>query len=133
MGPGLPYAVDAPHTAPDIGTTATVATALTAVARRGVVALLPIHYDGLLVNDGHGGHQAGVGVIRVKGEWVAAAELEVHHGADGNRLEDLHHLGMSIAQDDGVIHTDYHVTCKSREEGEGRGLDGKEGRVRRRG
>lgn len=42
------------------------------VCRR-VKCLLPIDDDGFLVQDGHRGHQAGVRVVRVKGQWVATA------------------------------------------------------------
>lgn len=75
-----------------------------------VVAFLAIDDDRLLVHDGHRGHQAGVGVVGVKGQRVASAQLQVYHGTDRNGLEDLHHLCMRVAQDASVIYADDYVT-----------------------
>jgi len=74
-----------------------------------VERLLPVDDDGLLVHDGHRGHQAGVGVVGVEGQRVAAAQRQVHRGADGNGLEDLHHLGVGVAQNHDVVHAHDHV------------------------
>lgn len=87
---------------------------LTAVAGRRVVAvggLLAVDDDGVFVlENGNRGNQTGVGIIGVKGERVAAAQLQVDHGTDWNRLEDLHHLGMSVTKYTCVIDTHDHVT-----------------------
>ncbi|TNN39997.1 hypothetical protein EYF80_049826 [Liparis tanakae] len=78
--------------------------AAVAAVRRAVAAgrrppRLAVDDDGVLVvRDGHRGHHAGVGVVGVEGQRVAAAQLQVHHGADGDGLEDLHHLGVRVAQ-----------------------------------
>lgn len=82
-----------------------------AVARRGVVVLLPVHNDGLFVQNRHGRDQARVGVVGVEGQGVAPAQFEVHAGTDGDGLEDFHHLGMSVPQHTGVVHADYDVPC----------------------
>ncbi|TNN38378.1 hypothetical protein EYF80_051463 [Liparis tanakae] len=87
-----------------------------AIERAGLAAgrvegLLPVDDDGLLVHDGHRGHQAGVGVVGVEGQRVAAAQRQVHHGADGDGLEDLHHLGVGVAQNHGVVHAHDNVAC----------------------
>lgn len=92
------------------------AVVLTAVAGRRVVAvggLLAIDNDGLFVlKNGNGGNQAGVGIIRVKGERVAAAQLQVDHGTDWNRLEDLHHLGVSVTEYTCVVDAHNHITLE---------------------
>ena len=79
-----------------------VVVVLTAVAGWGVVAfgaLLAVDDDGIFVfKNSHWGNQAGVGVIRIKGEWVATAQLQVDHGANGDGLEDLYNLGMGVAK-----------------------------------
>lgn len=84
------------------------------MAGRRVVAvggLLAVDDDGVFVlKDGNGGNHAGVGIIGVKGQRVAAAQLQVDHGTDRNRLEDLHNLGMSVTEYTCVIHTHNHVT-----------------------
>lgn len=89
---------------------------LTAVAGRRVVAvggLLAIDDDGVFVlKNGNRGDQAGVGIIGVKGERVATAQLQVDHGADWNRLEDLHNLGMSVTKYTCVIDTHNHITLE---------------------
>lgn len=86
------------------------------MAGRRVVAvggLLAIDDDGVFViKNGNRGNQAGVGIIGVKGERVAAAQLQVDHGTDGNRLEDLHDLGMSVTEYTCVIDTHNHVTLE---------------------
>lgn len=91
-----------------------VVVVLAAVAGGRVVAaggLLAVDDDGVLVlQDGHRGHHAGVGVVGVEGQGVAAAQLQVDHGADGNRLEDLHNLGVSVTEDARVVDAHDHVT-----------------------
>lgn len=74
---------------------------LTALAGRWVIAvggLLAVDDDGLFIfKNGHWGNQAGVGVIRVKGQRIATAQLQVDHGANWDGLEDLYNLGMGVA------------------------------------
>lgn len=74
---------------------------VTAVAGRRVVAVgavLAVDDDGFFVfHNGHRGNQAGVGIVGVKGQRVATAQLQVDHGANWDGLEDLDNLGVRVA------------------------------------
>lgn len=84
----------------------------TTVARRGVVIFLPVHNDRLFVQNRHRRNQARVGIIGIEGQRIASAQFEVHAGTDGDGLEDLHNLSVSVPQHAGIVHADYDVPCR---------------------
>ena len=63
--------------------------------------------------DRHRRHNLRVGVVRVEGERVAAADVQRDQLPGGNALEHGHHVVVGEAQHAGAVHVHQHVAWKN--------------------